>query len=224
MLSSNITDIIHEFILRVSPLIHEYGAWGVFLVSFIEEIIVPIPSSFILLAAGFFLLPVTASFGEVALQTMWLVVLPGALGLTLGSLVVYSVAYLGGEPAIRSWGKWFGVSWADVEKMQAKFTKSHWDEVALFGLRTIPIVPHVILSMACGLVRYPIRAFTLTTLFGTMVRAFTMSILGWYLGEAYVSYSENITAIGDWFLWVLGGLVVLWIVWHLYRRYRPKTQ
>lgn len=223
MLSADITDIIHEFILRVSPLIHEYGAWGVFLVSFIEEIIVPIPSSFILLAAGFFLLPVTASLGEVALQTLWLVVLPGSLGLTLGSLVVYSVSYLGGEPAVKSWGKWLGVSWEDVEKMQSKFSKSHWDEVALFGLRTIPIVPHVLLSLACGLVRYPVRAFVLTTLFGTMVRAFTMSILGWYLGEAYVSYSENITAVGDWFLWILGVSVGLWVVYHLYRRYRPKA-
>lgn len=224
MLSANITDIIHEFILRVSPLIQEYGAWGVFLVSFVEEIIVPIPSSFILLAAGFFLLPVTATLSEVMVQSIWLVVIPGSLGLTLGSLVVYSVAYLGGESVIKSWGKWFGVSWTDVEKMQAKFTNSHWDEIIIFGLRTVPIVPHVLLSLACGLVRYPIRAFFLTALFGTMIRAFLMSILGWYLGEAYVSYSENISVIGNWFLWVLGVSIVSWIIFHIYRKYHPKAQ
>lgn len=198
--------LIGEFILRISPLMNEYGAWGVFFISLIEEIVVPLPSSFVLLAAGFFLVPAGASFGGAALDSVLKIAIPGGIGLTIGSGVIYALAYLGGEPAIERWGKWFGISWPKVEKIQKKFTKTFWDELLVFGFRAVPIFPQSLASLACGLIRYPPRAFFTATLLGTIARAFLMGMFGWSLGEAYVEYSNEIGNIG-W--WIAAGTVAL---------------
>ncbi len=209
--------IIHELIIRLSPFIAEYGALGVFVISVIEEIFVPIPSSFILLAAGFFLLPAAAPFSEVFVDAIYKIVIPGGIGLALGSMFVYALAYLGGEPAIRAWGKWLGISWADVERFKGRFRQSYWDEVTIFGLRSIPIVPHVLISAGCGAIKYPPRNFFILSLFGSMVRAFVMGLLGWSLGEAYLTYSDSLSAFTSWIFVGFGIIAVALLGWWLVR-------
>jgi len=215
------SEIIQEFIVRVSPLIHTYGALGVFFISFIEEIIAPIPSSFILLAAGFFLLPASGSFDQVIVDALLKIVIPGGLGLAVGSVFVYSFAFIGGESAIKKWGKWIGVSWVDIEHMEARFTKSYWDEFIIFILRAIPITPQVLISLACGVIHYPLNSFFITTLLGSMVRAFLMGLLGWYLGESYIAYSDSISTFGAWIVFGFIAFVILF-VGYLYLKKRAK--
>ncbi len=215
--------IIQEFVLRVSPLIHTYGALGVFVVSVIEEIIAPIPSSFILLGAGFFLLPASESMSEVLFNALIKIVIPGGLGLAVGSMFLYSFAYIGGEPAIKKWGRWVGVSWGDVERMESRLTKSYWDEFILFAIRTVPIAPQALVSLVCGIIRYPMRNFFVTTLLGGMLRSFLMGLLGWYLGEAYIAYSDNITTFATWIGWVILGIIVISAV-YLYLKKRSKKR
>jgi len=195
---------------------------GVFFISVIEEIIAPIPSSFILLGAGFILLPASGQFGDVLFQALIKIVIPGGLGLAVGSMFVYSFAYIGGEPAIRKWGKWFGISWRDVEKMESRLTKSYWDEFVLFILRTIPIAPQVVISLVCGIIHYPMRSFFFTTLLGGMVRAFLMGLLGWYLGEAYIAYSENISTFGAWIFWILLAIAIIFGVYFYIKKHLKK--
>lgn len=211
-------DFINEFILRISPLISEYGAWGVFFVSLIEEIIVPIPSSFILLAAGFFLLPVGEPFTQVLMDSLFKIVIPGSIGLTLGSVVIYMVGYLGGEPAILKWGKWFGVSWKEVEGVQKNITRGFWDEVLILGSRTLPILPQSLISFVCGVIRYPPHPFIVMTFFGTVIRTFFLSLLGWSFGEAYVLYSSELSSIGNWIIAILAILIVAFIAYRILKK------
>ena len=211
-------EFINEFILRISPLIIAYGAFGVFIASFVEEIIVPIPLSFILLSAGFFLLPATGSFEQVVLDAFLKIGIAGGLGLTLGSGVLYAVAYIGGEPAIEKWGRWFGVSWHDIGRVQSKITNSYWDEILLLISRMIPIIPHSVVSIACGVIRYPPKAFFITTFIGFTVRAFLMGLLGWSLGEAFVAYSEGVSSLGGWVAFVFALIFAGFLAFRILRK------
>ncbi|MCX6788783.1 MAG: VTT domain-containing protein [bacterium] len=214
--------MFNELISQITPLIQHYGAWGVFFISAIEEIIVPIPSSFSLLAAGFFLVPVGAALGDSMLVLILKVVIPAGLGFAIGSLFPYALAYLGGEPIINRWGKWIGVSWKDVEKINRFFNGTYKDELVLVGLRSIPVVPSGLISVACGVVRYPIKHFFLTTFFGSALRSFFMGLLGWSLGEAFVIYADQISEFGMYVVYIVTGLVAILVVAFLVRKWLKK--
>ncbi len=200
--------MFNDLIAQITPVIQHYGAWGVFFVAFIEEVLPVVPSSVSFLAAGFFLLAAGETFAFVALQSIPKIVIPGALGLAVGSVFIYAVAYLGGEPLIRKWGKWFGVMWHDVEKMN-KYFRGHWtDELFLFGLRALPIIPSGIVTAVCGTLKYPFRKLFVITFLGSCVRAFALGILGWSLGEAFVIYSDQFAEFGDYALYAFLGVFV----------------
>ncbi len=188
---------MESLIQTIAPLVETYGVLGVFFLSLIEEIVAPVPSSLALMAAGFFLIPQGVSFSEVAIPALLEVILPAAFGLTLGSLFVYSVAYLGGKPLVVRWGKLFGVTWEKLERAEARFTSGRADEVIIFGLRAVPVTPNFLISAICGLVRYPVKEFIALTFFGGVVRAILMGFLGWSVGAAYVQYAEQLSSLSN---------------------------
>lgn len=216
--------MINDLITYISPFIEHYGAWGVFVISVVEEIIAPIPSSFALLAAGFFLLPSFDSFDSVLFQSIFKVVIPGGLGLAVGSMFIYSLSYLGGEPFIRKYGKWFGVFWHDIEKIDNRMKKGHADEWIVFGLRALPIVPNIVVSAVCGLIKYPVKTYFVLTFFGSALRAFLMGILGWSLGEAYVIYASQIEEFGAYVFYACLGIFILWISYYFIRKTLKKRR
>lgn len=201
--------MFNDLIAQITPLIQHYGAWGVFFISAIEEIVIPIPSSFSLLAAGFFLIPVGNLMGATFLDILVKIALPAGLGFALGSLFPYALAYVGGEPIIVRWGKWIGVSWKDIEKINKYFKGNYKDELALIGLRTLPVVPSGLVSVACGIVRYPVKNFLITTFLGSGIRAFFTGLLGWSLGEAFVVYADQLAEFG---MYVVYGVAILTLI------------
>ncbi len=136
------------------------------------------------------------------------VTLPATVGLTLGALCMYAIAYLGGKTMILRFGKWFGISWERVEKEEARMVSHNKGGYLLFLLRAFPIVPSVLISLVAGIIRFPKRAFLISAFLGNMVRAFCMSILGWWAGEAYNAYAEAFAQLGDYMAWSIGGLII----------------
>lgn len=216
--------MFNELISQITPLIQHYGAWGVFFISIIEEVIIPIPSSFSLLAAGFFLIPVGGLMGATALDVLIKIAIPAGLGFAIGSLFPYALAYIGGEPIIHRWGKWIGVSWHDVEKINRHFKGNYKDELVLTGLRVLPVVPSGLVSVACGVLRYPIKNFLLTTFFGSGIRAFLTGLLGWSLGEAFVVYADQLAEFGMYVVYGLTGIAVIAFVFFFVRRRLKKRR
>lgn len=216
--------MITDLITYITPFIQQHGAWGVFVISVIEEVIAPIPSSFALLGAGFFLLPSYDSFSSVLLQSIWKVVIPGGLGLAVGSMFIYALVYLEGEPIIRKYGKWFGIHWSDVEKINSKMKRGKAEEWILFGLRALPIVPNIAVSAMCGLIKYPAKKYFIITFFGSALRAFLMGILGWSLGEAYVIYASQIEEFGAYVLYGFIGICLIWIGYFFIQKIRKKRR
>ncbi len=215
--------MINELIAQVVPFIEHYGIWGVFFLSIIEEVVAPIPSSFALLAAGFFLLPAMESTESVLIQAIVKVVIPGGLGLAIGSMFIYSLTYLGGEPFVKRWGRWFGISWNDIEKINRRFKTKHADEWIVFGLRALPIVPNILVSAVCGLIRYPVKSFFVLTFLGSAVRAFLMGMLGWSLGEAFIIYADQISEFSNQIFVGIGVFAVaLFIVFFIRRKLKKS--
>ncbi|MDI6734343.1 MAG: VTT domain-containing protein [Patescibacteria group bacterium] len=212
--------MIQEIILKLSPFIEQYGLGAVFVFSILEEVIAPIPSSLALMAAGFFLLP--DSTGIDFFIALIKILIPASLGLTIGSMLVYSFAYLGGKPLVLKIGKWFGISWQKVEEFERKIALSSTDEWFIFGLRALPFMPNVAVSLVCGIIRYPIKSFIMPTFFGCFVRALTMSLVGWSLGEAYIIYAERIANIGNFIILLSGVIVLILTVYFLLRKNRTK--
>lgn len=211
--------MIEFFVSFIQTHLLPYGGVGVFVASVLEEIIAPIPSAFVSLAAGF--LFVSGSFNlNTIFQLLLTVVVPIAAGVTIGSLFVYGIAYYAGKPFLLRWGKWLGLNWSDVEKIQQKFSDTKFDEWSLVFFRSIPIVPSVVVSAFCGLVRFSVREYVVYTFLGTLIRATILSIIGWRVGEIYFKYASFFEIFEK----VILGLIVLGVVgFILWRRSRARV-
>ncbi len=185
--------MIEGIIIYIQSIISEYGVFGVFFATLIEEIIAPIPSPIVPLAAGFFLLPVSVSFIEIIFKGFLIIALPVAIGISIGSALVYMLGFFGGKPVIEKSKKWTGINWQDIEKLDKWFAKGKGDEITLFVLRVLPIIPGVAISGLCGVARYPFKKFIIITAFGAFVRAFVLGMIGWQVGELYMTYADIIS-------------------------------
>lgn len=204
--------MIQEITAYIQPIITKYGAIGVFLATIIEEIIAPIPSPLVPLTAGFFLLQTNESFLVTFINTLILIALPVAFGITIGSIAVYAIGYWGGKPVIDKLSKWLGLSWGDILKTEQKLTRGKGDEITLFSLRVIPIIPGVAISGFCGIVRYPIKTFIPITFVGAFVRATILGLLGWYTGVMYLEYVDKISKVEN---YLFLGILLIFIVFTL---------
>ena len=200
-----------------------YGALGVFWASIIEEVIAPIPSALVLTAAGFFLVP-HGTLSESLRALFIIVAIPGALGITIGSLFIYGIAYISGKLALLKWGRYLGISWEDIENFEKRFEKGYMDELALFTVRALPILPSVVITAFCGLVRLPVKEYVIFSFLGLIVRAFTIGFIGWQVGNVYEKFAEKINTIENTLLILTVALVLLFIAYRIYRRQRKQSQ
>jgi membrane protein DedA with SNARE-associated domain len=193
--------------------IRENGSLSVFIGGIIEEIVVPIPSPLVSMAGGAFLV----EKGEVAIISLIKkVVLPFSLGATLGSSFVYLLAFFGGRFLIDRVQRYLGFDWQMVEKTRKRFIKGYRDELAIFLLRAVPVVPVSLISGVCGAVRLDWKEFSLFTFFGLLVRSFILGFLGWQLGIAYEPVAHGIDKVENliFLLIVLSGLGILGFLYY----------
>lgn len=213
--------MIEATILYIQTLIAQYGAWGVFLATLIEEVVAPVPSPLVPLAAGFFLLGAGSAVVEVILSAVWVIAVPVSVGVSLGSIVVYALGFFGGKPVIEKSKRWTGVTWQDVEQVEKRFThEGVKDALMLLTLRILPIVPGVGISGFCGVVRYSFKKFILITFIGSFVRAFVLGLVGWQVGALYATYATMISKFEKYIF--LGLLIVVVMVLGWYFLFKKK--
>ncbi|HSO25346.1 MAG TPA: VTT domain-containing protein [Methanobacteriaceae archaeon] len=213
--------MINELILSLQSFFVSYGALGVFVGSLLEEIIAPIPSAIVVMGSSFFIMgtdPLNlASFIKLFLN----VSIPASLGLTIGSLFLYAIGYYLGKPFIVKWGKYLGLSWEDVEKTQKKFAESKSDDIILFILRAIPLIPSVAISTFCGFIRFNLKEYIIITFLGSLVRATALGFIGWQFGIAYKQLAEQIANLEQ---IVIIGIILLVIGYLIYIKYRNSKK
>ncbi len=180
-----IESLVHFLQLNVLPL----GAFGVFMASVIEEVIAPIPSALIMTMSGFLFVSGSLSWGAIS-SLVFKVAIPAALGVTLGSYVVYFVARYGGKFTIEKWGKYIGLLWADIEKLQSKLSGTKTDELIIGGARILPIVPSVAISAFCGILEMNVIKYFFITFIGMFLRGLILGAIGWQVGNVYEKYAN----------------------------------
>lgn len=147
----------------------------VFIGSFLEEIIAPIPSPFIMGSAA-----VAAVEKNYAWWSFFILAVIGSVGKTLASYVIYIIADKGEDVVLGRFGKYFKISHEQLEKIGSLFSKGWWDDVVLFFLRVLPLVPSFFLSIACGVLKINMKSFIITTFLGTIFRNILLLLIGMY--------------------------------------------
>lgn len=135
----------------VSSWITEFGYPAVFLVALLENLFPPIPSEIIFPLVGF--VAFHNNLGIVHAIAMGLV---GAVGSTVGAIVIYYLALRVGKPAILRFGKFVGVGGKGLLKAESWFQR--YGVIAVFGGRMAPAVRELI-SIPAGIGRMNLIKF-----------------------------------------------------------------
>lgn len=198
----------------ITGLIAEYGYPAVFAAAFLEVIFPPIPSEVIFPLVGF-----TAQSKGLGLETAIGMATVGALGSTAGAILIYIVSMKVGRAAIVRFGRRVRVSEQEIEKAERWFAK--YGPAAVFTARMIPGIREII-SIPAGIGRMNFVKFVAYTFAGSLVWCIILTLAGYYLGEAWSSFSEQAsTAFAIVSIIVVASLVAGIGIWYTRRRKAP---
>ncbi|MGZ7044208.1 MAG: DedA family protein [Methanobacterium sp.] len=189
-----------------------YGAFGVFLGSIIEQVVAPIPSSVVVLGSSFIIMK-GQEFSFWTLQTLFFTVsIPAALGVTLGSLVYYFISYKIGLPFVKRAGKYLGVSVDDIHDVEKRVKDSRYDYLFLFGARCLPVIPSIAVNLFCGLIKYPLKKYMIITFLGALIQATILGIVGWQVGNLYINLIDDISFLNDIIAVMIVAGIIIYII------------
>lgn len=194
----------------------------IFLVGFLEEVIFIIPSQLIFLGVGFFFIDPALPIGRELLVLVIKMSFWGALGVTLGSYLVYGLFYWGGKRFLENYGRYIGVKWEAIAKLEQKFNESWMDESVIFILRALPIWSMTVVSAFAGLIRIKWREFGLFTFLGSVVRVAALILIGWQLGELYYLAADRLGKIEIFGTLALLILSLFFFVYYFYWRKKNR--
>lgn len=213
--------MISDIMQWVMELMRTHGQLSVFIGVIIEQIIVPIPSPMIVMGAGALLISPELSIPSAFLQILWIIVLPGTFASTLGSYIGYLISYYGGKALVVRFQRFLGVDWKEIENLEKRF-QGKKEALSIFFSRAIPIFPISLVSIFAGLLRVPVRPFTLYTFLGSIFRCLLLGFVGWWIGVTYEKVATQLdsveTIISILMLIVMGG-----VLGYLYYKFRRST-
>lgn len=185
----------------VQGLMERFGAFGIGLLMFLENIFPPIPSEIIMPLAGY-----QAATGQMSIVT---VIVAGTIGAVLGIIPWYVLGrVVGAERVIRlaeRFGRWMTLSPTDVETADRWFHKhGYW---AVVAGRLVPTV-RTLISVPAGLSRMPFLVFMALSTIGTAVWTAGLAFAGYFLGQNYEAIDGYIGPVSN---AIVIGIVVLYI-------------
>jgi membrane protein DedA with SNARE-associated domain len=175
-------------------LMRTHGQLSVFIGVMIEQIIVPIPSPMIIMGAGAILISPGLSIPNAFIQILWIIVLPGTVASTLGSYIGYLISFYGGKALVVRFQRFLGVDWKEIENLERRF-RGKKEALMIFLSRAIPVFPISLVSIFAGLLRIPIRPFTLYTFLGSIFRCFFLAFFGWWIGATYEKVATRLDSV-----------------------------
>jgi len=200
----------------VNPIIR-LGIWGYFLfilVMAIQGLLVPIPSELVLLASGM-------------IWGFWIGGIMGLIGSMAAGLLCYYIAYKGGRPLAEKFVGESALNMADhfIEK---------YGTGAIFIARLLPFIAFDPISYISGVLKYPIKKYTLATFIGSIPRAFFYAFLGAALMSNKPGEPINLSEIpfekieaqaalfNNILLIVMGVLVIIFVAYYVFSIYWEK--
>lgn len=147
----------------------------VFVGSFVEEVVSPIPSALVMGLAG------SASAADrYPIQYLFLLSFVGNFGKVLGAWIYYVIGDRLEHVAVRRFGKYFGVKQSQIEAIGRKFTGSWKDSLLLFFMRLLPFVPTTPVSLTCGAIRMRRTEFLVITYVANFIKDLAYLFSGYY--------------------------------------------
>jgi membrane protein DedA with SNARE-associated domain len=197
-----ITTILVWLANLITEVISQTGYGGITFLMALESACIPIPSEIIMSFSGFLVFEGRFIF--------WQVVLWGAIGNLIGSIAAYLVGYYGGRPLIEKYGKYLLISFHDLEKADQWFNK--YGQSTVFFSRLLPVI-RTFISLPAGISRMDFKKFSFYTLAGSLLWSFVLTYAGVIMGRNWIALEIYFRK----FQWVIGGLIVLVIIWWIWR-------
>ena len=182
-------------------LITQYGYVAVFLLMLAESACIPIPSEVIMLFGG----ALAAGAYPGAHPSLIGIVLAGVLGNVAGSYIAWAVGRYAGQPAVRRWGRRFGVRGHDIDRATAWFDR-YGSAAVLFG-RMVPVV-RTFISLPAGFAGMPAGRFGLFTTLGCIPWTAALGIAGYALGANWQHIANDFHGL----TYAIAGIVVVALV------------
>ena len=177
------------------------GYAGVFLLSLVETIILPLPSELILPIAG-----MRAANGPLDLGGA---ILASTAGSMTGNMIWYWAARSIGPARLRSfvdlYGRWLAIDWRDIERVGQLFHR--FGPAIVFSGRLVPGV-RTFVSIPAGLVRMKWVGFAFWSTIGTLLFAAVLAGAGYFAGSR-LSWIEALA--GPVSSAVVGGIILLYL-------------
>ena len=203
-------DIILETLASfVINIISSTGYAGITALMALESACIPIPSEIIMPFSGFLVFEGRFIF--------WQVVIWGAIGNLIGSIIAYAVGFYGGRPLVIRYGKYVLISSHDLDLADNWFKK--YGQFTAFFSRLLPIV-RTFISLPAGISRMDFKKFSFYTLAGSLPWSFVLTYAGVIMGENWLSLEVYFRK----FQWVIGGLIILGIIWWVWRHINQRTR
>jgi len=186
--------VLETIIPQIIELIAEHGVIAVMAGMIIEEIFVPIPSPAIPMSAGFLLVE-AATISAALFQIFFYIAIPASVASVVSSYFVYSIAYYGGEPIVRKYGKYLDLSWEEIEQVEDHFVGSDNEKYYVAVFRTVPIVPLSLISGSAGLFQMNWKQYGIWSFVGMLPRNFLLAYIGWAVKDDFMAIVSQINSI-----------------------------
>lgn len=166
---------VSGFIIQI---IQSTGYIGIFLLMMLESALIPIPSEVTMPFAGFLVHSGSLSFP--------FVVLVGAIGNLVGSLIAYTLGYYLEETVILNlidkYGRFILLSKYEYTRA-VEWYKKYGNSITFFS-RLLPAV-RTFISLPAGLAEMNIWKFSLYTFLGSLLWSIILTYIGVYLGSKW---------------------------------------
>jgi len=212
--------VISEVTHWIMESMRAHGQLAVFIGVMIEQVIVPIPSPVIIMGAGAILIAPELSIPKAFLQILWIIVLPGTVASTIGSFIGYMISYYGGKALVVRFQRFLGVDWDEIENLEKRF-QGKKEALSIFLARAIPVFPISLVSIFAGLLRIPVRPFTLYTFLGSIFRCFFLAFVGWWIGSTYEKVATRLDS-AETVISIIMLVAMVGILGYLYLKLRKK--
>lgn len=195
---SNLLSWLASLIISV---ISVSGYFGIAVLMVLESACIPIPSEVIMPFSGYLV-----STGQFVL---WQVVLWGAVGNLIGSILAYLAGFYGGRRLVIKYGKYVLISERELELADSWFKK--YGAVSVFFSRLLPVI-RTFISLPAGISRMDFKKFCLYTLVGSIPWSFALAYIGVKAGEHW-DYLKNYFHKFDIVIAVLIAVGIVWWIW-----------
>ena len=182
--------IFGNIIEIITGWIATYGYPAVFAAALLENLFPPIPSELVFPLIGF-----SAQTNGLGMAGAIGMAIIGAVGSTVGAIIIYFVALKIGLPTITRIGKRYHlISESDIRKTETWFVRH--GELAIFLGRMAPGIRELI-SIPAGIAEMNIVRFTFFTFIGSCIWSLFLTLIGFFIGDAWIRFYGNYSQVFD---------------------------